>query len=371
MAYDCLVVGAGLCGATFAQRLAKSGHRVLVIDSDSTVGGNAQTSVQNGITVHEHGAHIFHTNNQRVWDYVNEWSEFNHYQHQPVANYLGKIYNLPFNMNTFSQIWQVTTPNDAKKMIDCTKFRGKITNLDEQARALVGSSIYDRLIAGYTEKQWGKKCTELPASIIRRLPVRFTYDNDYFNDQYQGIPVGGYTEMVREMLDDVLITVRLNCSYQEHVEEFKDIPHIFYTGAIDEFYHYQLGALEYRGLKFHHEWKSTANYQGVSVMNFTDKKVPQTRIIEHRHFDPEHTHNDAETLITYEIPHQWHQGDYRYYPINTQHNNALYKQYTQLAQNDSRIWFAGRLGQYRYYNMDQVIAVALNCADKAIKDWRS
>ena len=366
--YDYLVVGAGLFGATFAYEAAKRGKRVKVIEKRDHIAGNIYTKKIDGIQVHQYGAHIFHTSNKEVWDYVNQFAEFNRYTNSPVANYKGQMYNLPFNMNTFSQMWGVRTPAEAMAKINEQRqeMAGKEPqNLEEQAISLIGRDIYEKLIKGYTEKQWGQKATELPAFIIRRLPVRLVYDNNYFNDTYQGIPVGGYTQIVEKMLDSDLIDVETGVDFFDKKGEYlKDYPKIVFTGMIDQFFDYQLGELQYRSLRFETEEKNIGNYQGNAVINYTDAETPYTRIIEHKHFEFGKGDKDK-TVITREYPADWHRGDEPYYPINNQRNNELYKQYAKLASEQANnVIFGGRLGQYRYYNMDQVLHAALTAVNK-------
>ncbi len=361
--YDYLVVGAGLFGATFAYEAAKRGKRVKVIEKRDHIAGNIYTKEVDGIQVHQYGAHIFHTSNKGVWDYVNQFAEFNRYTNSPVANYKGEMYNLPFNMNTFSQMWGVRTPAEAMAKINEQRqeMAGKEPqNLEEQAISLIGRDIYEKLIKGYTEKQWGQKATELPAFIIRRLPVRLVYDNNYFNDTYQGIPIGGYTQIVEKMLESDLIDVETGVDFFDKKDEYlKDYPKIVFTGMIDQFFDYQLGELQYRSLRFETEEKNVGNYQGNAVINYTDAETPYTRIIEHKHFEFGKGDKDK-TVITREYPADWHRGDEPYYPINNQRNNELYKQYAKLAsEKANNVIFGGRLGQYRYYNMDQVLHAAL------------
>ena len=366
--YDYLVVGAGLFGATFAYEAAKRGKRVKVIEKRDHIAGNIYTKEIDGIQVHQYGAHIFHTSNKKVWDYVNQFAEFNRYTNSPVANYKGEMYNLPFNMNTFSQMWGVRTPAEAMAKINEQRqeMAGKEPqNLEEQAISLIGRDIYEKLIKGYTEKQWGQKATELPAFIIRRLPVRLVYDNNYFNDTYQGIPVGGYTQIVEKMLNSDLIDVETGVDFFDKKDEYlKDYPKIVFTGMIDQFFDYQLGELQYRSLHFETEEKNVGNYQGNAVINYTDAETPYTRIIEHKHFEFGKGDKDK-TVITREYPADWHRGDEPYYPINNQRNNELYKQYAKLAsEGANNVIFGGRLGQYRYYNMDQVLHAALTAVNK-------
>ena len=369
--YDYLVVGTGLFGATFAYEAAKRGKRVKVIEKRDHIAGNIYTKEVDGIQVHQYGAHIFHTSNKKVWDYVNQFAEFNRYTNSPVANYKGEMYNLPFNMNTFSQMWGVRTPAEAMAKINEQRqeMAGKEPqNLEEQAISLIGRDIYEKLIKGYTEKQWGQKATELPAFIIRRLPVRLVYDNNYFNDTYQGIPVGGYTQIVEKMLDSDLIDVETGVDFFDKKDEYlKDYPKIVFTGMIDQFFDYQLGELQYRSLRFETEEKNVGNYQGNAVINYTDAETPYTRIIEHKHFEFGKGDKDK-TVITREYPADWHRGDEPYYPINNQRNNDLYKQYAKLANEQAdNVIFGGRLGQYRYYNMDQVLHAALTAVKEEFK----
>ena len=369
--YDYLVVGTGLFGATFAYEAAKRGKRVKVIEKRDHIAGNIYTKEVDGIQVHQYGAHIFHTSNKKVWDYVNQFAEFNRYTNSPVANYKGEMYNLPFNMNTFSQMWGVRTPAEAMAKINEQRqeMAGKEPqNLEEQAISLIGRDIYEKLIKGYTEKQWGQKATELPAFIIRRLPVRLVYDNNYFNDTYQGIPIGGYTQIVEKMLDSDLIDVETGVDFFDKKNEYlKDYPKIVFTGMIDQFFDYQLGELQYRSLRFETEERNIGNYQGNAVINYTDAETPYTRIIEHKHFEFGKGDKDK-TVITREYPADWYRGDEPYYPINNQRNNELYKQYAKLASEQANnVIFGGRLGQYRYYNMDQVLHAALTAVKEEFK----
>ena len=369
--YDYLVVGTGLFGATFAYEAAKRGKRVKVIEKRDHIAGNIYTKEIDGIQVHQYGAHIFHTSNKKVWNYVNQFAEFNRYTNSPVANYKGEMYNLPFNMNTFSQMWGVRTPAEAMAKINEQRqeMAGKEPqNLEEQAISLIGRDIYEKLIKGYTEKQWGQKATELPAFIIRRLPVRLVYDNNYFNDTYQGIPIGGYTQIVEKMLESDLIDVETGVDFFDKKDEYlKDYPKIVFTGMIDQFFDYQLGELQYRSLRFETEEKNVGNYQGNAVINYTDAETPYTRIIEHKHFEFGKGDKDK-TVITREYPADWHRGDEPYYPINNQRNNELYKQYAKLASEEANnVIFGGRLGQYRYYNMDQVLHAALTAVKEEFK----
>lgn len=360
--YDYLVVGAGLFGAIFAHEAAKKGKRVQVIEKRDHIAGNIFTKEVEGIQVHEYGAHIFHTSDKVIWDYVNQFAEFNRYTNSPIANYKGEIYNLPFNMNTFNKLWGVITPAEAQSKIDEQReiLRGKTPeNLEEQAISLVGTDIYEKLIKGYTEKQWGKPTTELPAFIIRRLPVRLTYDNNYFNDTYQGIPIGGYTQIVEKMLSHDNIDVATGVDFFDKKEEYlKEFPKIVFTGMIDQFFDYRLGELEYRSLHFETETLDMENYQGNAVVNYTDAETPYTRIIEHKHFE---FGTQPKTIITKEHSITWKKGDEPYYPVNNDKNNHLYKEYRKLAEKQENVIFGGRLGQYRYYDMHQVIAAALQC----------
>ncbi len=363
MKYDYLVVGSGLFGSTFAYEMAKKGKKVLVIDRRSHIGGNIYCENINGINVHKYGAHIFHTSDKDIWNYVNQFCEFNNYINSPIANYNGKLYNLPFNMNTFTKLWDdVITPDDAKRKIEEQKkeLNGREPkNLEEQAISLVGKDIYEKLVKGYTEKQWNRDCKDLPSFIIKRLPVRFTFNNNYFNDRYQGIPIGGYNVIVEKMLENC--DVMLNVDYLKEKEKFNSLADkILYTGMIDEFYDYQLGNLEYRSLRFENEILDIDNYQGNAVVNYTDRKTPYTRIIEHKHFE----FNDCpKTVITKEYPCDWHVGDEAYYPINDEENNKLYEEYKKLALKEEKVIFGGRLGNYQYYDMDKVIKEALKLVE--------
>ncbi|VKV01840.1 UDP-galactopyranose mutase [Streptococcus pneumoniae] len=360
--YDYLVVGAGLFGAVFAHEAALKGKKVKVIEKRNHIAGNIYTREEEGIQVHQYGAHIFHTSDKEIWDYVNQFAEFNRYTNSPVANYKGEIYNLPFNMNTFNKLWGVVTPAEAQAKIEEQRaiLNGKTPeNLEEQAISLVGTDIYEKLIKDYTEKQWGKPTTELPSFIIRRLPVRLTYDNNYFNDTYQGIPIGGYTQIVEKMLGHENIDVETNVDFFVNKEQYlKDFPKIVFTGMIDEFFDYKLGELEYRSLRFENETLDMENYQGNAVVNYTDAETPYTRIIEHKHFE---FGSQAKTIITKEHSKTWEKGDEPYYPVNNDRNNHLYKSYKKLADEQGNVIFGGRLGHYRYYDMHQVIGVALQC----------
>ena len=370
MKYDYLIVGSGLFGSIFAYEANKKGKKCLVIDKRPHIAGNIYTEELHGINVHKYGAHIFHTSNQEVWDYINQFATFNRYTNSPVARYKDELYNLPFNMNTFNKLWGVFTPEEAQAKIEQEKQECGITepkNLEEQAISLIGKTIYEKLVKGYTEKQWGQKATELPSFIIKRLPVRFIYDNNYFNDIYQGIPMGGYTKIIEKMLDG--IEVRLNYDYFDHKEELDNIAEkIVFTGPIDQYYNYQFGELQYRSIRFETEVLDKENYQGNAVVNYTEYEVPYTRIIEHKHFEygaslgklPEGEAKEK-TIISREYSDTWVQGKEAYYPINNDRNNNLYQQYAELAKNDNKVIFGGRLGQYKYYDMDKVILSALEC----------
>ena len=366
MKYDYIIVGAGLFGATFAYEAKKKGKKCLVIDKRSHIAGNIYTEEVNGINVHKYGAHIFHTNDKFIWDYVQQFAEFNRYTNSPIAKFENEIYNLPFNMNTFNKLWGVVTPEQAKEKIAEQVINENITNpqnLEEQAISLVGRDIYEKLIKGYTEKQWGREATEIPAFIIKRLPVRFTYDNNYFRDKYQGIPVGGYTQIVDKMLDG--IEVLLETDFFERKEYYLSIADkIIFTGMIDQYYDYCYGTLEYRSLKFETKELDIDNFQGNAVVNYTEYKIPYTRIIEHKHFEFGEQEN---TIITYEYPSDWRKGDEPYYPINDNKNNDLYQKYVLLSQQEDKVIFGGRLGMYKYFDMHNVIAEALSCANENIK----
>ncbi len=360
--YDYLIVGAGLFGSVFAYEANRRGKKCLVIDKRDHIAGNIYTESIEGINVHKYGAHIFHTSNKMVWDYVNQFAEFNHYINSPIAVYKDELYNLPFNMNTFSKMWRIRTPKEAKEHIQNQIKELNINdpqNLEEQALSLVGTDVYEKLVKGYTEKQWGRSCTELPAFIIKRLPLRFTYDNNYFNDPYQGIPKGGYTSIVEKMLE--AIEVRTNTDYFEFIKEQPNIAEkIVFTGMIDEFYQYQLGELEYRSLRFESEVLEEENYQGNAVVNYTEREVPYTRIIEHKHFE---FGKQPTTVITREYSSEWSKGSEPYYPINDEKNGFLYEKYRELAEKEKNVIFGGRLGQYRYYDMDKVIESALETVE--------
>ena len=363
--YDYLIVGAGLFGAIFAERARVAGKKVLVIDKRDHVAGNIYTESVAGINVHKYGAHIFHTNDKAVWEYITRFAEFNRYTNSPVANYNGELYSLPFNMYTFNKMWGVVTPAEAKARIAEQRAAAGITepkNLEEQAISLVGTDIYEKLVKCYTEKQWGRPCSELPAFIIRRLPVRFTFDNNYFNALYQGIPIGGYTAMVERILEGV--EVRLGVDYLENKEELDALcDKLVYTGPIDAYFGYCYGPLGYRSVRFETELLDTDNFQGNAVVNYTDGVTPYTRIIEHKHFEFG-THSN--TVISREFSQEWHPGIEPYYPINDAENGALYEKYRTLAEGESRVIFGGRLGEYRYYDMDAVIASALLCSEREL-----
>lgn len=365
MKYDYLVVGAGLYGAVFAYEAKKKGKTCLVIDKRDHIAGNIYCENVSGINVHKYGAHIFHTSDKRIWEYVNQFAEFNNYINSPVARYKNELYNLPFNMNTFSKMWNIATPQEAKDIIASQIADLNITepkNLEEQALSLVGKDVYEKLIKGYTEKQWGRDCKDLPSFIIKRLPLRFIYDNNYFNDRYQGIPIGGYTKIVEKMLDG--IEVRLNTNYLDNREEFDAMADkIVYTGMIDQFYDYKLGVLEYRSVRFETEELPMENYQGNAVVNYTEREVPYTRIIEHKHFE---FGKQPTTIISREYSSEWKKGDEPYYSVNNDKNNALYQQYKELADKEHKVIFGGRLGGYKYYDMDKVIAAALEMCEKEL-----
>lgn len=371
MLYDYLIVGSGLFGATFAYRAQQAGKKCLVIDKRPHLGGNVYCEKIEGINVHKYGAHIFHTSNKEVWDFVNSIVEFNRYTNSPVANYQGKLYNLPFNMNTFYQMWGVVTPQQAKEKIEeqranaveAMKKAGikEPRNLEEQAISLIGTDIYEALIKGYTEKQWGRKCTDLPAFIIKRLPVRFVYDNNYFNDKYQGIPIGGYNKLIEGLLEGV--EVKTNTDFFENRSYWESIAEkIVFTGKIDEFYDYQFGKLEYRTVKFEEEIHDCSNYQGNAVVNYTEKEIPYTRIIEHKHFEMFGTEVEEcpKTVISKEYSTEWKDGMEPYYPVNDEKNNTLYNQYKKLADKEQNVIFGGRLAEYKYYDMAPIIEKVLN-----------
>lgn len=372
--YDYLIVGSGLYGATFAHLAAKRGKHCLVIDKRSHLGGNLYCENVEGINVHKYGAHIFHTSNKQVWDFVNSIVEFNRYTNSPIANYKGKLYNLPFNMNTFYQMWGVTTPAEAIAKIEEQK--AEVTarmrndgvtiprNLEEQAQMLIGKDIYERLIKGYTEKQWGRKCTELPAFIIKRLPVRLVFDNNYFNDKYQGIPIGGYNKLIEGLLDGIETKIEVdflaNRSYWEGLAN-----KIVFTGKIDEYYNYRFGKLEYRTVRFKEEIQDMPNYQGNAVVNYTDREIPYTRIIEHKHFEMfgQDVYSCPKTIISKEYSTEWKDGMEPYYPVNDERNNSLYQQYKELADKEEKVIFGGRLAEYKYYDMHQIVENLLTCSN--------
>lgn len=368
--YDYLVVGAGLFGSVFAQQAHQKGKRVLVIDKRMHIAGNVYTEKVEGINVHKYGAHIFHTNNKKVWDYVTEFADFNRFTNSPVANYKGELYSLPFNMYTFNKMWGVVTPEEAQSIIQ--EQRAEIThtpeNLEEQAISLVGRDIYEKLIKGYTEKQWGRDCKDLPSFIIKRLPVRFTFDNNYFNALYQGIPIGGYTKMVANMLEG--IEVRLGVDYLEHKTEYSEISDkVIFTGPIDAYFDYKLGCLQYRSVRFETELLDQENYQGNAAVNYTDRETPWTRIIEHKWFEfgkNEFGDELSKTIISKEYSSEWRLGDDPYYPVNDEKNGLLYSEYQRMAENEKSVIFGGRLGEYKYYDMDMVIAKALALCDKIL-----
>ena len=363
MTYDYLVVGAGFFGAVFAHEAARRGKKCLVIDRRDHIGGNCYTKKVEGIDVHVYGAHIFHTSDKRIWEYVGQFTEFNHYVNSPIANYRGEIYNMPFNMNTFSRLWGISTPAQAQAIIQ--QQRGAVTqpkNLEEQAISLVGKDIYEKLVKGYTEKQWGRSCSELPSFIIRRLPVRFTYNNNYFDDRYQGIPEGGYTAIFEKLLSGV--EVRLGCDYLENRQALRALAReVVYTGPIDRYFDYCYGPLQFRSLRFETETLDMENFQGNAVVNYTDRETPYTRIIEHKHFT---FGTQPKTVITREYPADWQLGDEPYYTVNDEENNALYQKYAALAAGETGVHFGGRLGEYKYYDMDKVIASSLALCEKLL-----
>jgi UDP-galactopyranose mutase len=369
--YNYLIVGSGLYGAAFAQQAKQAGKSVLVIDKRPNIAGNIYTEQIEGIHVHKYGAHIFHTNNKKVWDYITRFAEFNRFTNSPVANYHGELYSMPFNMYTFNKMWGVVTPEEAAAKIEEQKREAGITepkNLEEQAISLVGRDIYEKLVKGYTEKQWGRSCTELPAFIIKRLPVRFTFDNNYFNALYQGIPIGGYTKLVEHMLNG--IEVRLGVDYLEHKAELDALAEkVIYTGPIDAYFDYQLGALEYRSVRFETEVLDKPNFQGNAAVNYTDRETPWTRIIEHKWFEfgkDEFGNDLPKTVISREYSSEWRPGDEPYYPVNDEKNSKLYAEYRKLADTEDNIIFGGRLGEYKYYDMDAVIASALDLVEKEL-----
>ena len=381
MHYDYLIVGSGLFGSIFAYEANKKGKKCLVIDKRSHIGGNIYTENIDGINVHKYGAHIFHTSNKEIWNYIQQFAEFNRYTNSPVARYKDELYNLPFNLNTFSRMFNLITPQEIEEKLDeerkdgLAKLDGREpANLEEQAISLVGTTVYEKLIKGYTEKQWGMPCTELPSFIIKRLPVRMIYDNNYFNDKYQGIPIGGYTQIIEKMLDG--IDVKLNYDFFEHKKELENIAEkIVFTGQIDKYYDYKFGKLEYRSVRFETEELDIDNYQGNAVVNYTDREVPYTRIIEHKHFEQgkqlgnEITEGPSvgKTIISKEYSDKWDSSKEPYYPINNNINNNLYQKYEELAKEDKQVIFGGRLGQYKYFDMDKVIIEALKCVEKELK----
>ena len=368
--YDYLIVGAGLYGAVFAHEAKRHGKSVLVVDKREHIGGNVYTEKVEGINVHKYGAHIFHTNNKRVWEYVTQFAEFNRFTNSPVANYKGELYSLPFNMYTFNKMWGVVTPEEASKKLaeQRAEINGTPQNLEEQAISLVGRYIYEKLVKGYTEKQWGRECKDLPAFIIRRLPVRLTFDNNYFNALYQGIPVGGYTKLVENLLDG--IEIRLNTDYLAQKGKLDAIAQrIIYTGPIDAYFDYSLGCLEYRSVRFETEVLNIPNFQGNAAVNYTDSETPWTRIIEHKWFEfgkDENGNDLPKTVISREFSSEWRPGDEPYYPVNDEKNSQLYAGYKALASAEKNVIFGGRLGEYKYYDMDQVIAAALDMADREL-----
>lgn len=360
--YDYLIVGSGLFGAVFAREAKRAGKSVLVLERRDHVGGNVYCEERDGINIHKYGAHIFHTSYEDVWAYVNQFVKFNNFINSPVANYRGHLYNLPFNMNTFRELWDIVTPTQAKAIITEQRqsIKGEPQNLEEQAISLVGTDIYTKLIKGYTEKQWGRSCTELPAFIIKRLPVRYTFDNNYFNDRYQGIPVGGYNKLIEALLDG--IEVRTGVDFLKDRATYRAMAKkIVYTGSIDEYFGYKLGQLEYRGLHFETERLEEENHQGVAVVNYTEREIPYTRIIEHKHFE---FGTQPVTYITCEYPADWHRGEEAYYPVNNDHNQQLYQKYVALAKQEPNTIFGGRLAEYKYYDMDDVIEAALRKINK-------
>lgn len=366
MHYDYLVVGAGLYGAVFAHEAKQRGKSCLVVEKRDHIAGNIYCKNIENINVHVYGAHIFHTSDKFIWDYINKFAEFNNYINSPIAKYKNELYNLPFNMNTFSKMWGISTPKEAKEIIASQIADLNITepeNLEEQALSLVGRDVYEKLIKGYTEKQWGRDCRELPAFIIKRLPLRFIYDNNYFNDRYQGIPVGGYTRIVEKLLDG--IEVRLNTDYLLNKEELDSLADkVVYTGMIDRYYDYRLGVLEYRSVRFESELIETDNFQGNAVVNYTEREVPYTRIIEHKHFE---FGKQPVTVISREYSSEWKKGDEPYYPVNNEKNDALYQKYKELADREERVIFGGRLGSYKYYDMDKVIKAALEMCGRELQ----
>lgn len=363
--YDYLIVGSGLFGSIFAYEANKMGKNCLVIDKRNHIGGNIYTENIEGINVHKYGAHIFHTSNKKVWDYIQQFAEFNRYTNSPIAKYKNEIYNMPFNMNTFNKLWGVITPQEAKEKIKEQIIESGITepkNLEEQAISLVGKDIYEKLVKGYTQKQWEKPCNELPSFIIKRLPVRFTFDNNYFNDLYQGIPIGGYTQIIEKMLKN--IDLKLNCDFFEHRDELQNIAKkIVFTGMIDQYFDYCYGELEYRSLRFETELLNIDNFQGNAVVNYNEYEIPYTRIIEHKHFE---YGTQPKTIITKEYPSTWKKGDEPYYPLNDEKNNSLYEKYKTLAEKENNVIFGGRLGMYKYFDMHHVIDEVLKLVEKEL-----
>ncbi len=363
--YDYILVGSGLFSGVFAYKMKQQGKSVLVVEKREHIGGNIYCEDVEGIHVHKYGAHIFHTSNREVWDFVNSFVEFNRYTNSPIANYKGEIYNMPFNMNTFSKMWNITTPKEAMEILDKQRkvITGEPKNLEEQAISLVGTDIYLKLVKGYTEKQWGRDCKELPSFIIKRLPVRFTYDNNYFNDSYQGIPIGGYNVLIDKLFEGC--DIEMGVDYLENREYYNSLGEtIVYTGTIDGYYDYCYGKLEYRTVRFETELLETDNYQGVAVVNYTDRETPFTRIIEHKHFE---FGTQPKTVISREYPSEWREGMEPYYPVNDEKNHALYKKYAELAEKEKNVIFGGRLGEYKYYDMDKVIESAFRAVEKLMK----
>ena len=363
--YDYVIVGSGLFAATFAYEAKKAGKKCLVLEKRSHIGGNVYCEEIEGIHVHKYGAHIFHTSNKKVWNFVNSIVEFNRYTNSPIANYKGEIYNLPFNMNTFSKMWGIRTPEEAKAIIEKQRMsiQGEPKNLEEQAIRLVGNDIYEKLVKGYTEKQWGRSCKDLPSFIIRRLPVRYTYDNNYFNDCYLGIPIGGYNVLIDRLFEG--IEIKTNIDFLENQKYYASLANkVIFTGPIDAFFHYQLGKLEYRTVRFETEVLDTDNYQGVAVVNYTDRETPYTRIIEHKHFE---FGTQPKTVISKEYSTDWVEGMEPYYPVNDEKNQCLYQQYAELAQKEPNVIFGGRLGEYKYYDMDKVIESAFKLVESELK----
>ena len=367
MKYDYLIAGSGLYGAVFAYEMKKRGKKCLVIDKRNHIGGNIYCEKIDDINVHKYGAHIFHTSNKKVWEYINQFAEFNNYINSPIARYKDELYNLPFNMNTFSKMWGIVTPQEAKDIIQLQIADLNITepkDLEEQALSLVGRDVYEKLIKGYTEKQWGRDCKDLPAFIIKRLPLRFTYDNNYFNDRYQGIPEGGYNVLIEQLLESC--DVRLNVDFLQDKEQLSSLADkIVYTGTIDSYYNYEYGALEYRSVRFESEILDEQNHQGVAVVNYTDRETPYTRVIEHKHFE---FGTQPKTVVTKEYSADWKLGDEPYYPVNDEKNQKIYAQYASLAEKEQNVIFGGRLAEYKYYDMDKVIASALDAAQKELAD---